>query len=73
MNRITDKEVFELIEKIKTNQEVDMKDVYTSILELLVDTRILLRKAYQTLPKPERLYTDPTKTTKKTDVVIGAK
>ena len=70
--RINDDEVFKMIEKLNSSEDVNenvMKDVMVVKLKLLLDIRQFLRKMYKNLPKNPKVYKRPTGNSK--DVVVG--
>jgi len=53
--RITDVEVYQAIDKIKTDEEGSMKDALIALLAVVVDLRAFVRKLYKELvPTKER-------------------
>lgn len=70
--RITDKEIYEVIEKVKRNEEGSVADALEALLAVAVDTRAFLRKVYKTvsIKRRKNIVKDPVKA-KKNDIVIG--
>lgn len=53
--RISDVEVYQAIEKVKTDEEGSMKDALVALLAVTVDLRAFVRKLYkETVPAKER-------------------
>lgn len=51
MRRISDKELYDTIEKVKNNDETAVGDALIALLAVTVDTRAFLRKLYkETVP-----------------------
>jgi len=72
--RITDDEVFKVIEALIKNDassEELVKEVMITKLKLLVDIRQFLRKVYKNMPKKVKTYKQPTGNRK--DIVTGEK
>jgi hypothetical protein len=71
--RVTDDEVFQLLEDLKTNSdEKILEKMNQTILLLLLDTRHFLRKIYKQIPNNNlnNIVTDPLKA-KKNDIITG--
>lgn len=71
--RIQDQKIYDTIERLeKSDDTLTMNKIYAQTLEILVDTRALLRRVYKEV-KPKRaknIVTDPLKA-KKGDIVVG--
>jgi len=71
--RITDLEVFEMIERLDKcaiEDEQTSKEAMQALLSLMVDTRILVRKVYKNMMKVPKVYSRPTGN--KNDIIVGA-
>ena len=69
--RITDDEVFKVLEDLKNEDEQALAKAIEALLLLELDIRHFLRKIYKNTPKKARnIVTDPLKAGKN-DIVIG--
>ena len=70
--RITDADVFKVLDSLENQDELAMKEMYNTQMLLLLDIRHFLRKIYRETSKSKltNIVTDPTKA-KENDVVVG--
>ena len=70
--RITDTDVFKVLDSLENQDELSMKEMYNTQMLLLLDIRHFLRKMYKesSRKKLTNIVTDPSKATKN-DVVVG--
>lgn len=69
--RINDVDVYNIINKVKADDENSFKEALIALLEVVVDTRSFLRKIYKDLPRRSKnIVNDPSKQ-KDGDVVVG--
>jgi len=55
MRRISDKEVYDAIEKVKADDETSLKEALIALLSVTVDLRAFVRKLYkEVVPAKER-------------------
>ena len=69
--RITDADVFKVLESLEKQEELSMKEMYNAQMLLLLDIRHFLRKMYkESNKKSTNIATDPTKANPG-DVIVG--
>jgi len=71
--RIQDGEIYDTINKLeKEPDSLEMKDIYTTVLRTLVDTRALLRRVLKEVRPNTGRKTVSTPTNDEKDIVVGA-